>query len=460
MATAGLVLAAGFETTVNLLGNGIALLDAHPDQRARLRRGPVAVVQRGRRGAAARPAGAAHRPAVRGRHRGRRAAGRPRRGGRRPCWPAPTATPTSSTTPTASTSRGPTPATTCRSRPGATSASARRWRAWRARSGCGRCSSATPTSSCCPGRSGGRPGSCAGTPSCRPGSRPPESGISGCRFHWVPSETGASRAKFRQGSAGFARYLVKPTTDVRREGGDVGRADAAAAADQAGAGLDPAVDAGRRPRSRGRSSCGRRCPRTPPGWGRPRPACPSRRTPCAGPPGTSPASEQLTPTATTAPAAGGHARRRRPAADRPGSRRRRRRRRARPAARARRAAAPAPRPPSTSGMVSTASRSGAGRGQQLQPRGVEVAQLRRRRARSGRCTPSRRRAPRRTARPRRRPAAVARGRRPPRRAPGGPARRCATISRSASARSSPAATRPGTLAWYDAVVATSAPAAK
>ncbi|MDT9594070.1 cytochrome P450 [Nocardioides zeae] len=31
-ATAGLVLAAGFETTVNLLGNGIALLQRHPDQ--------------------------------------------------------------------------------------------------------------------------------------------------------------------------------------------------------------------------------------------------------------------------------------------------------------------------------------------------------------------------------------------------------------------------------------------
>jgi cytochrome P450 len=35
-ATAGLVLAAGFETTVNLLGNGIALLGQHPDQLARL----------------------------------------------------------------------------------------------------------------------------------------------------------------------------------------------------------------------------------------------------------------------------------------------------------------------------------------------------------------------------------------------------------------------------------------
>jgi cytochrome P450 len=36
-AIAGLVLAAGFETTVNLLGNGIALLERHPDQADRLR---------------------------------------------------------------------------------------------------------------------------------------------------------------------------------------------------------------------------------------------------------------------------------------------------------------------------------------------------------------------------------------------------------------------------------------
>ncbi len=36
-ATAGLVLAAGFETTVNLLGNGIRLLHDHPEQRAHLR---------------------------------------------------------------------------------------------------------------------------------------------------------------------------------------------------------------------------------------------------------------------------------------------------------------------------------------------------------------------------------------------------------------------------------------
>ena len=35
--TAGLLLAAGFETTVNLLGNGVALLDEHPGELARLR---------------------------------------------------------------------------------------------------------------------------------------------------------------------------------------------------------------------------------------------------------------------------------------------------------------------------------------------------------------------------------------------------------------------------------------
>lgn len=40
-ATAGLVLAAGFETTVNLLGNGIALLHDHPDQRRRLAEDPT-----------------------------------------------------------------------------------------------------------------------------------------------------------------------------------------------------------------------------------------------------------------------------------------------------------------------------------------------------------------------------------------------------------------------------------
>jgi cytochrome P450 len=40
LATALLVLAAGFETTVNLIGNAVALLDAHPEQRALLRERP------------------------------------------------------------------------------------------------------------------------------------------------------------------------------------------------------------------------------------------------------------------------------------------------------------------------------------------------------------------------------------------------------------------------------------
>lgn len=39
--TAGLVLGAGFETTVNLLGNGIKLLHDHPEQLARLREDPA-----------------------------------------------------------------------------------------------------------------------------------------------------------------------------------------------------------------------------------------------------------------------------------------------------------------------------------------------------------------------------------------------------------------------------------
>ena len=59
------MLAAGFETTVNLLGNGIALLDRHPDQLDRLRRRGRAVAQRRRRGPAVRPAGAADRAGLR-----------------------------------------------------------------------------------------------------------------------------------------------------------------------------------------------------------------------------------------------------------------------------------------------------------------------------------------------------------------------------------------------------------
>ena len=54
------------------------------------------------------------------------------------CSPGPTATPRSSPTPTASTSPARTPATTCRSRPGGTTAWARRWPGWRARWACAR----------------------------------------------------------------------------------------------------------------------------------------------------------------------------------------------------------------------------------------------------------------------------------------------------------------------------------
>ena len=97
-ATAGLVLAAGFETTVNLLGNGIALLKQHPEQLQRLREDPVAVAQRSRRDPAGGPAGPAHRPPLPGGHRRRRDAGPEAARSSPPCSPAPTATPTSSRT--------------------------------------------------------------------------------------------------------------------------------------------------------------------------------------------------------------------------------------------------------------------------------------------------------------------------------------------------------------------------
>ena len=70
-ATAGLVLAAGFETTVNLLGNGIRILLEHPDQLAMLLRRPRTVARRGRGDPAAGVAGAAERAHRPRRHRGR-----------------------------------------------------------------------------------------------------------------------------------------------------------------------------------------------------------------------------------------------------------------------------------------------------------------------------------------------------------------------------------------------------
>ncbi len=145
-ATAGLVLAAGFETTVNLLGSGTVLLLQNPDQLDALRddpslwthavdevlrlEGPVQMTGR-------------FAPA---RHRARRAAARARAASSSPTSAAPTATRRCSTARPSSTSAARTRATTSPSRPAATSASARRSRARRARSGCGRCSTATPTS--------------------------------------------------------------------------------------------------------------------------------------------------------------------------------------------------------------------------------------------------------------------------------------------------------------------------
>ena len=74
-ATAMLLLAAGFETTVNLIGNGTALLVEHPDQRERLRAEPDALAERRRRDAAVRLPRAAHRAHGAARHRGGRCAG-------------------------------------------------------------------------------------------------------------------------------------------------------------------------------------------------------------------------------------------------------------------------------------------------------------------------------------------------------------------------------------------------
>ena len=76
-----LLLAAGFETTVNLIGNGAALLAAHPAQLDLLRAEPRALAPGGRRGAPLRLPGAAHRADRPVRHGGGGRAG-PRGAGR------------------------------------------------------------------------------------------------------------------------------------------------------------------------------------------------------------------------------------------------------------------------------------------------------------------------------------------------------------------------------------------
>ena len=130
-ATVMLLLGAGFETTVNLLGNGVVLLDAHRDQREALLADPAgwdgAVEEVLRHDSPCRSPAGRRRP-TRSWPAGTCAPGRAS-----PCsWVRPTVTPRSSTTRPASTSRGPTPATTWPSPRASTTAWAPDWRGWRA----------------------------------------------------------------------------------------------------------------------------------------------------------------------------------------------------------------------------------------------------------------------------------------------------------------------------------------
>ena len=72
-ATVMLLLGAGFETTMNLLGNAVVLLDAHRDQWDALLADPARLGRRRRGGPAPRQPGADHRAQRQGRRRRRRA---------------------------------------------------------------------------------------------------------------------------------------------------------------------------------------------------------------------------------------------------------------------------------------------------------------------------------------------------------------------------------------------------
>ena len=166
-AVAGLVLAAGFETTVNLLGSGTVLLLEHPDQLARLRDDPTlwpnAVDEVLRYEA---PVQVTARFALRETELAGRAVppGRPRRDDARRRQPRP-----GGVRRPGPLRRRParTPATTCPSPAAGTSAWAPRWPGSRARSACARCSSASPTCELAPGRAARRPGCCAAGRRCR-----------------------------------------------------------------------------------------------------------------------------------------------------------------------------------------------------------------------------------------------------------------------------------------------------
>ncbi len=142
-ATAMLLLGAGFETTVNLLGNGVQQLLTHPDQLALLREDPSLwpnTVEEVLRydSPVQRTARFARKDTEVGGVR------IPTGGVVVTLLALPTATPRSSPTRSASTSRATTRATTCRSRAACTTAWGQRSRGWRARSACGVCSSASP----------------------------------------------------------------------------------------------------------------------------------------------------------------------------------------------------------------------------------------------------------------------------------------------------------------------------
>ena len=144
-ATVMLLLGAGFETTVNLLGNAVVLLDAHRDQWDALLRRPDRLGRRGRGGAAPRQPGADHRPERQGRRR--RSAGWEVRPGTRVTvlLGAANRDPEVFERPRALRHRAAaTPATTWPSPPASTTASAPAWPGWRASIGLRALSGAVP----------------------------------------------------------------------------------------------------------------------------------------------------------------------------------------------------------------------------------------------------------------------------------------------------------------------------
>ena len=170
LATATLVFGAGFETTVNLVANGAALLFAHPSSGGcwpRTRRcGPTPWTRSS--GSSPRCSGPDGGPSATPRCTGCRS---PRASWCCACWPRPTGTRGCSPTRTPSTSRAPTHATTSPSPAASTTAWAPRWPGWRARWRCGRCSSASPTSPPPAPAAVAARSSCAATSRCPPSSR-------------------------------------------------------------------------------------------------------------------------------------------------------------------------------------------------------------------------------------------------------------------------------------------------